>query len=471
MFEPIRRGNASPKAAPSCRAIGMYHHEAVMRLGPTARAEQRGRRRWTASRSGRPRSRPAPRSAKGPGIIVLFSLSFAFLLLAAQCGAARQDPDTGKVRLLLLGWVIYPDVILPHYQADPLLDVTGVPLARAMVQWGWVAEDAAQRAARIYLPRSYGQFADNFDVVFLEAMDVDLIAPAWNQWFRDLVVEEGGGLCMTGGWASFGGYSTQGYLPWGPTWVGEILPVECLVDQLSDHVVWVDPVDEEDPMARSLPWGSAPPLLGMNKVAVRGGSKVVANARGELTDGTWPLLTYWSVGKGRAVCFMSTWLSTWGVEFVRWTYLPDFASYLVYFAAGLGLPDSPEMYHELRDRLWLIAEMKNNFYKLVDMIEMMGVSAESILDHTSPSDELYGEAQDLFRAGEYDAAFETADKAIVSIQQLELMALKEKDRAFFWIYLIDWLSVTSVAVIAGTFVWTLMIRRRLYRPVKTTRLA
>jgi len=276
---------------------------------------------------------------------------------------------------------------------------------------------------------------------------------------------------MTGGWASFGGYSIQGYLPWGPTWVGEILPVECLIDQLSDKILWVDPADEQDPMIRALPWGSAPPLLGMNHVAARGGSKVAANARAQLSEETWPMLAYWDAGKGRAVCFMSTWLSTWGVEFVRWTYLPDFASYLVYLAAGLDLPDSPELYHELRDRLWLVGEMKNNFYKLVDMIEMMGVSADRILDRTSPSDELSEEAQDLFRSGEYDAALETVGRAIASIQQLELLAVKEKDRAFFWIYLIDWLSVTSVAVIAGTFVWTFMIRRRMYRPVKTTRLA
>ncbi len=405
-----------------------------------------------------------------PTAVWIILLVWILLLQPAHGRLARQDPETARIRLLFLGWVVYPEDVTRHYQIDPLLKVTGVPLARRMVELGYITQDAAKRSARIYMPRTYERFLADSDVVFLGSMDVDLVTPIWNRWFRQSVVEEGVGLCMTGGWASYGGYSIQGYPPWSPTPVGEILPVECIIDRLSSEVVIrMDPVDREEPLNRALPWESAPPLFGINYVSSRGGSKVVANARGKLDEGSWPLLSYWDPGRGRVVCFMSSWLPSWGVEFIRWTYAPDFASYMVYFAAGVRLPASPELAHEFKRRIWLYREAVESLYKLVEFIEMMGVSASRISLDTQVSDSLYEQAQDLYRAQDYGAAADLAAEAVASIRRLESIAIKNKDRAFLWIYLVEWLSVTSVAAIAGTLLWTLMVRKATYRPVETTR--
>jgi hypothetical protein len=39
-----------------------------------------------------------------------------------------------------------------------------------------------------------------------------------------------------------------------------------------------------------------------------------------------------------------------------------------------------------------------------------------------------------------------------------------------WIWLVQWLVVTATLMISGTFLWAMMIRRRLYREMETTRL-
>jgi hypothetical protein len=52
--------------------------------------------------------------------------------------------------------------------------------------------------------------------------------------------------------------------------------------------------------------------------------------------------------------------------------------------------------------------------------------------------------------------------------ELNGKAIEVKEHALLWVYLIEWLSVTSVALIAGSFLWMVMIRRRLYREVGTT---
>ncbi|MBU7005027.1 MAG: hypothetical protein HXS50_05630, partial [Theionarchaea archaeon] len=126
----------------------------------------------------------------------LFSV-LAVLLLStlcltpSTCREPRHDPETLRIRLLFLGWVVYPEDVTWHYQQDPLLDMTGVPLARRMVELGYIQQDVARRSARIYMPRTYEHFISSYDAVFLEAMDSDLVTPTWKNWFSDSVVDAG----------------------------------------------------------------------------------------------------------------------------------------------------------------------------------------------------------------------------------------------------------------------------------------
>jgi hypothetical protein len=39
------------------------------------------------------------------------------------------------------------------------------------------------------------------------------------------------------------------------------------------------------------------------------------------------------------------------------------------------------------------------------------------------------------------------------------------------VYIIEWFTVTATAMIAGSFLWFIMIRRRLYREIGTTRMS
>jgi len=40
-----------------------------------------------------------------------------------------------------------------------------------------------------------------------------------------------------------------------------------------------------------------------------------------------------------------------------------------------------------------------------------------------------------------------------------------------WIYLVEWLAVTATMMISGIAVWSLMIRRRYFKEVRSTRFA
>jgi len=54
-------------------------------------------------------------------------------------------------------------------------------------------------------------------------------------------------------------------------------------------------------------------------------------------------------------------------------------------------------------------------------------------------------------------------------EALSLELIDLKDKALLWIYIAEWSAVSGTAVACGVVLWTLMIRRRLYREVGTTR--
>jgi hypothetical protein len=49
-------------------------------------------------------------------------------------------------------------------------------------------------------------------------------------------------------------------------------------------------------------------------------------------------------------------------------------------------------------------------------------------------------------------------------------ALKLKDQALFWIYVSEWSVVTGTFLLCSFVVWSLMVKRRLYREVEETKL-
>lgn len=57
------------------------------------------------------------------------------------------------------------------------------------------------------------------------------------------------------------------------------------------------------------------------------------------------------------------------------------------------------------------------------------------------------------------------------MEELEAKTFRLKDTTLMRVYLIQWASVTSVLMISGVVLWSLMVRRRLFRRVEVTQLA
>ena len=54
--------------------------------------------------------------------------------------------------------------------------------------------------------------------------------------------------------------------------------------------------------------------------------------------------------------------------------------------------------------------------------------------------------------------------------EIEEDAIELKNRALLWVYVIEWLAVTGTGMVCAFVLWSIMVRRRLFKEVRTTRL-
>jgi hypothetical protein len=79
------------------------------------------------------------------------------------------------------------------------------------------------------------------------------------------------------------------------------------------------------------------------------------------------------------------------------------------------------------------------------------------------------EASRLYLASEYMQVDEVLSELMEEFSELEAELMRARDRAFFWMYVVEWTSIAGASALCGTVLWSLMVRRRLYRPAGTTR--
>ena len=79
------------------------------------------------------------------------------------------------------------------------------------------------------------------------------------------------------------------------------------------------------------------------------------------------------------------------------------------------------------------------------------------------------EAAGLYLTQDFEGARDILTPLLGEFGEVDVELLEAKNRALFWVYLIEWMAVSSTCMITAVVLWTLMIRRKLYRSVSTTK--
>ncbi len=399
----------------------------------------------------------------GPGVRVAFLASALMLLVvipASHSMEMRLDAESRRIRALYGRVPSSPYIFALE---DPRIEIlTALPY----LTYATPIEDLeyARRLARIYLPRTYQSFIQNTDIIVLEDIDSAIFTPEKRLWFKKAVEEEGLGLVMGGGSQGFGG--NQPFSNWCDTALNDLIPVECYPDQRlsKDYLVKLRVVDPENELGQSIPWESAPPYYPCNYITPRLGCRVIIESD---DDKKTPIYFYWDVGRGRFLGVQNL-KGAFGRDFDQWVYFQDSVLNAYYFAVAFPLPEDATTVHELRSRWHEVRLQKKLLLSVVEFTDRFGANVQEVEDGMDLVAEIEEGSNRLYMEEDYIAALLEMDRAISAVQDLAELAVKLKEQALVWIYVIEWLAISGTAMVCAFVLWSLMIRRRAYKEVRVT---
>ncbi len=424
------------------------------------------------------------RSTLSSGILLLMSLAFLVSLMVSApegLGALepKVDPQTGRIRTLFIGDpYTQPGFPTPAFLEDPKIQLTRIEaeLGYSVILGLPDPVQVMQRFLRLYMPRSESNLLENYDAVIITAIRSDDVRREFQQWVKDAVEERGFGFLMSDDPVSFGGCPTPwtplSPSPWDDTPVGVILPVyQTIHESFRDHMFRIQPT-RPNPITDGLNWDSSPLIWSHNRPRAKDGATVLAVTSDETVTSdpkNEPVLVYWDVGNGRTLAFVWDWGGNGNIGLYQWEYWKDFMTRLVYFINRAAIPTDVSLTHTLRERISLYASEKRMVYSLIEFADTFGANTHSLNAQLAETDLLRQEVDRLWIEEDFDACLPAIDEATSSLEKVMESAVKAKDRALLWVYLIEWSTVAGASAIVGVILWSLMIRRRLYHEVSTTR--
>ncbi len=388
------------------------------------------------------------------------------VLITAQipgaCGRdVRRDPVTNRIRILYIGdaWGPTP---YTYMMEEP--SFTGTPIPATYAHIGTYNDRQLRQFMRVYMPRTFDDLTTSYDLIILSDTNRGLYRADQLEWFKRGVEKTGMGLMMVGGIEAFGG---KGYPTWKGSSVEEALPVECVDGKTYEISFKVVANYPDDPFVRSLPWNTMPPFGGMNVVEPKEGAKILLQMAAEPKH---PVLVYWQYGEGSGLAHTPDWTPAWGTSVMYdWRFYPDYVVNMNFLNAGAKIPEDLDLMHDIRTRFHNYFTRRALAISLMEFVEKFGARISPAERSLVEIGLVERNAEQLYLEQAYPDALSRLQETEEMFRSLsdQLMALKE--RALLWTYVVEWFAVTATAMICGALLWTLMIRRRLYREVKVTR--
>jgi len=386
------------------------------------------------------------------------------VILVAMAGPCqgKSDPATWRIRILYIGdgWGPSP---VPYYHSDPAFTVTSVPTSEFHVGHGAIDFDieTMRKFVRLYMPRNLEHLLAEYDLIILSDANLKMMDTKHVAWMHKAVGHNGFGLVMVGGLESFGAPRAE---PWTP--LEDLLPVNIIPGSWVYRDFKVEPAIDH-PFTRSLPWQTIPYFHGTNMIRLKQAATLLLKSK----QIGYPPLSFWQYGKGRSVAHSSDWTPGGGTDVMRWEYYPDYVANIAYLACQEEIPQDAQLMHQLRTSFWATRSRLTSVVDTINFAERFGANTNKIERRLAEVREMVRDAESLYIRHQYDSARETIRRIDQLIIKLQEQAIQIKDRALFWIYVVEWSVTTGTALLAGLGLWALMVRRKLYREVETTRSA
>lgn len=393
------------------------------------------------------------------------------VVLVASVGIpCARGADDGRISVFLIGGT-HPagNPFTGYVMVDPLFTYALEPIPPDL-------EDGLKRKLdRVYYPRTREMLIDSYDMIVFNDARLQHFTP---RQLHDLdYAFREAGICSM---STFGPAWEQ---VWEITTLYDTSPALDYTDEWFHGVFWVRFSPDREPVFT--PFVS----LGMERILGDAYHLMVAKPGatewGRMLPRDTPWMISWRPGGGSAglqwVCtdgFNAQWwgISGWGhtagtvgVE-GRNPYAIDMATNLMLYSVGRELISDIQARREARHLLEAFRAEKLLILHVMDWADNFGAN---ILPLTEKLYEVEADAETAvghYLEQDYATTIGGMEEVAEMISAITREAVSLKDEAMFWVFLSEWLTITSTGVVAGMVVWSLMIRRRVYRAVETTRL-
>jgi hypothetical protein len=396
--------------------------------------------------------------------------------------------NTDRIKVLLMGKPGITNMALSFMVPDPMTDPTvvllrevpGLPVADLM------------RSVRLYFPRSYENLV-GYGYMMISEVEILYLPSKQTLWLHESIRNDGLGAMNDRSVMSMAG-SIAG--PWADSilsdafpndadavvglqnWCGFNMPVRYVINTNPNVPPVYSPYIGLEGTEFAWSPDGARICLTIPKEGVvvttyqTGGFKL--GYAGSLPDprfespGWVPHSMYWKYGNGTTWTHSERLSEYWNTRFNP--YGPDMILAEILFCTGRKLPQDVNLVHLLRTMFWKYRSSTSITLSFLEFIDMFGTDTTSVSSRMTDSTEKREEATELYLQQDYGDSLSLIEEAIEEMEALRMEALKLKDQALAWVYLVEWLVISAVFLLAGFILWTLMVRRRLYREVSATRM-
>ena len=383
---------------------------------------------------------------------------FAILLLAP---AFASDGSMERLHILLSG-DIYPCPVITLCMSDPLYDYT--PLQTREIPY-----KEANRYVRLYFPRTREKLIE-YSMLFF--VDADM-SPFNGKQVAAMVdsVREG----HVGTFWTFGPH------------YGSV--VSCNLQQVVPH--------EMSHNFNQWAWGNGfyrvsfrrdrPPVftpfidLGIENVRAYGSGRIIPRTGttiwADMLPFHFPWMVSWKFGGDGGTCWVAAddldhpWWSRETYGFCENLYAVDVLANIISYTVGRELPEDVMVPILIRRELLDYNSLRNLFVSVLEFVEKFGADTSDLYDELTDIDDLIvDEAKRSYLDGEYDEALSGIRLGNEKVRDLSDKALKFRESTLLWVFVVEWFVVSGTCMLSGFVLWTLMVRRKVYREVATTRL-
>ncbi len=399
-------------------------------------------------------------------------LAFIVFISSALVSAeAKTDPQTGRIRLLLIGaqWHAGNVYVTSLLRSDPRISIQG----SIETSGGWLPEEVRRRA-RLSFPRTKQRFVSTIDALEYNFAPPWALSDEQQQWVHDCVLDEGLGLVLVG-------------MGWHPCLADPLLRCNRAEDWVNSIIYKAWPMDvvigktikpsQFMEIIQSSPVVDLPDFekqvfgpLGLSTFIGMVSARPAATTYTRWQAGGEDAIISWRYGRGIALAVPVSGASLGDDAMRNWKYFIDFVLNKVYVAADVPVPDDPELSHSLRAAFLQFNEQRSLAVSLIDFVDKFGANTGPLHNIVDDLEGKAREANALYVAGDYQASLQSIRYAMEGLIDLSVESTKVRNRALFWVYLTEWLTVSGTSALCGGLIWSLMIRKRRYREVGTTRL-